>query len=69
MAYYDVTYLSPLNIKGVMRAFPANSAEEAVNLSKIKITSSSQYSPDQFKILEVKLVPHTETNTVGEQNV
>jgi hypothetical protein len=66
MAYYDVAYISPLNIKGTLRAFQANNAEEAAKLAATKITSSSQYSPDDFNIIEVKLVPHIEPQIENE---
>jgi hypothetical protein len=51
---YDLEFINPLGNPGTHYAFEAETIEEAETLSPHWLSASSQWRPEQFKIVSVK---------------
>lgn len=55
MSMYDIEFTNPMGWPGTLHSLEANSEEDAIKNAPIMLSASSQYTPDQFKIVSVKL--------------
>ena len=55
MEYFDVIYLSPVGNVGTHHSLEAESAEKARMMSPVILSNGTQWSPDQFKVLDVSI--------------
>lgn len=51
---FDIEYLNPKNNPGTLYAIKCENEEEAALLAPILITASSQWKPEDIKIISVK---------------
>lgn len=59
---FDVSYINPLGNPGTFMEFPCESVEEVVRLTPFWLAASSQWSPEQFKVVSVKLSSNQEVD-------
>lgn len=55
MKYFDVIYLSPAGNVGTHYALKAKNAQEAKTMSPIILSTGTEWSPDEFKVLDVSI--------------
>lgn len=60
---YDLEFINPLGNTGTHYAFEAESPEEALAASPHWLAASSQWRPDQFKIVSIKQSIYNEKET------
>lgn len=51
---YDINFINPMGHPGTHYALEADSPEEAANQSPQWLAASSQWRPDQFKVVSVE---------------
>lgn len=58
MIKFDIEFINPMGNAGVLYEISASSPQEAIEKAPQMLAASSQWRPDQFIIISVKISKH-----------